>query len=206
MAGEYAITPVRHVSYPNRVLREAGLLAVRDEADGEQLDLAASRAWALVDHQFSHVFVAGGDAAAGRTRVAELFRGQPGIAEVLVGPQRGRYALDHPRSGEVILISTPDSWQAYYWWLSDDRAPAFARTVDIHRKPGYDPVELHFDPADQEHPAGRHAGQGLARRPGRRSLASGRCCSPRSRSCPPADALADTDVFDIVLGQFGVTM
>ena len=105
----------------------------------------------MVDHQFSHVFVADGDEQLAE-RVADLFRGQPGIAEVLVGAQRGRYALEHPRSGEVILISTPRSWQAYYWWLSDDRAPRFARTVDIHRKPGYDPVELFFDPATKSIP------------------------------------------------------
>ena len=86
VAGEYAITPVDHVSYPNRVLREAGLLDVRQEADGEYLDLETSRAWALVDHQFSHVFVAGGDRRVA-ARVADLFRREPGIAEVLVGDQ-----------------------------------------------------------------------------------------------------------------------
>ena len=50
------------------------------------------------------------------------------------------------------LISTPNSWQAYYWWIDDARAPKFARTVDIHRKPGYDPVELHFDIATKSIP------------------------------------------------------
>ena len=111
VAGEYAITPVDHVAYPNRVLREAGLLAVRDPrpasgcpAGGEELDLEASRAWAMVDHQFSHVFVSGGDPALAQ-RVAEVFRGQPGIAEVLLGEDLARYGLDHPRSGEVVLIS-----------------------------------------------------------------------------------------------------
>lgn len=143
---EYVITPVDHVTYPNRDLREAGLLQVRDEADGEHLDLAASQAWALVDHQFAHVFVRGGEADTVQ-RVADLFRGAPGLAEVLVGAELAKYGLNHPRSGEVVLISTPRSWQAYYWWFDDARAPGFARTVDIHRKPGYDPVELHFDPA-----------------------------------------------------------
>ncbi len=151
IAGEYAITPVDHVVYPNRVLREAGLLSVRQEPDGEHLDLAASKAWALVDHQFAHVFVAGGDGQTAE-RVAALFRNQPGIAEVLVGDQRGRYALDHPRSGEVILVSSPNSWQAYYYWLDDANAPTFARTVDIHRKPGYDPVELYVDMATRSIP------------------------------------------------------
>ena len=90
VAGEYAITPVDHVSYPNRVLREAGLLAVREADDGEHLDFERSRAFALADHQFSHVFVADGDEQMA-ARVADLFRGQPGIDEVLLGTQRGRY-------------------------------------------------------------------------------------------------------------------
>ena len=126
-------------------------MKVTEQADGEHLDLAASRAWALVDHQFAHVFVSGGDEGTVQ-RVAGIFRGLPGIAEVLVGDERSRYGLDHSRSGEVILISAPNSWQAYYYWLDDEKAPAFARTVDIHRKPGYDPVELHVDMATRTIP------------------------------------------------------
>ncbi len=202
IAGEYAITRVDHVTYPNRVLREAGLLAVRDEEDGEHLDFEQSRAFALVDHQLSHVFVAGGDEQLS-ARVADLFRGQPGIAEVLVGTQRGRYHLEHPRSGEIILISTPRSWQAYYWWLSDDRAPHFAGTVDIHRKPGYDPVELHFDPATQRIPLdaarikGSHGAPAVDRSQRSVLLAS-------EPTLFPGPAVADTDVFGIVLGHFGL--
>ncbi len=120
-ASEYAIVPVDHVLYPNRMLREAGLLKVREEADGEHLDFAASRAWALVDHQFSHIFVQPGDAQA-IDGVRRLFTGVPGVAEVLVGDQRAQYSMDHERSGEVIVISAPNSWQAYYWWLDDSRA------------------------------------------------------------------------------------
>ena len=187
VAGEYAITPVDHVTYPNRVLREAGLLSVCQQDDRELLDFSASRAWAMVDHQFSHVFVANGDPQTAE-RVAGLFRDQPGIAEVLVGDQRGRYALDHPRSGEVILVSAPNSWQAYYYWLSDDTAPAFARTVDIHRKPGYDPVELHIDMAARSIPLdaslirGSH-GSRLS------TSHSTRYCWRQSPSCPTAKRL-----------------
>jgi hypothetical protein len=202
VAGEYAITPVEHVAYPNRVLRQAGLLAVRDEAGGEELDLEASRAWALVDHQFSHVFVSGGDRRLAQ-RVAEVFRGQPGIVEVLLGDQLARYGLDHPRSGEVILISQPRSWQAYYWWLSDDRAPAWARTVDIHRKPGYDPVELCFDPVSRGIPldAGRikgsHGAPAVQREQRSVLLAS-------DPTLLPGVLVADTDVFGVVLRHFGL--
>jgi len=202
VAGEYAIVPVRHVVFPNRVLREAGLLAVRQTEEGELLDFAASQAWALADHQHAHVFVSGHDPAV-IDRVATLFRGLEGIADVLVGDQRGRYRLNHARSGDVILVSRPDSWQAYYYWLSDDRAPRFARTVDIHRKPGYDPVELHLDlstktiPLDASLVKGSHGAPALDR--GQRSvmLAS-------RPGLLPGVSMADTDVFDVVLREFGM--
>jgi hypothetical protein len=204
VAGEYAITPVDHVAFPNRVLREAGLLSVREQPDGEYLDLAASRAWALADHQFSHVFVADGDA---RTieLAAGIFRRQPGIAEVLVGDQRGRYGLDHPRSGELILVSAPNSWQAYYYWLADEKAPAFARTVDIHRKPGYDPVELHVDLATRSIPLdaalirGSHGAPAVDPTQQTVLLAS-------KPILPDGPTVSDTEVFGIVMRQFGVTM
>jgi predicted AlkP superfamily pyrophosphatase or phosphodiesterase len=151
VASEYAIVPVDHVAYPNRVLRAAGLLKTRAGEDGQHLDLLASDAWALVDHQFSHVFVRDRQPAVIR-RVGDLFRGQPGIAEVLSGEGLTRYALDHERSGDVVLVSAPNSWQAYYWWTDDAEAPGFARTVDIHRKPGYDPVEMFLDPATRSTP------------------------------------------------------
>jgi len=202
VAGEYAITPVDHVAYPNRVLREAGLLAVRQTDDGEHLDLEGSRAFAMVDHQFSHVFVADVDEQTIR-KVADLFRDQPGIAEVLVGTQRARYHLDHARSGVLILISTPRSWQAYYWWLSDDRAPRFARTVDIHRKPGYDPVELCFDPATKSIPLDATRIKGSHGAPADdRSQRSVLLASEPLRL--PGPTVADTDVFGIVLEHFGL--
>ena len=201
-AGEYVITPVGHVTYPNRILREAGLVAVREEDHGEHLDLAGSRAWALVDHQFSHVFVAGADPQV-TAKVADLFRGRPGIGEVLVGEDLSRYGLDHPRSGEVILVSTPESWQAYYWWLEDERAPAFARTVDIHRKPGYDPVELHFDPATKSIPLDATLVKGSHGAP---------AVDPSQRTVVLASqpgllasaSMTDTDVFGVVIEQFGM--
>lgn len=200
MAGEYAITPVNHVTYPNRVLREAGLLAVRQTDQGEELDLAASQAFALVDHQFSHVFVLDGQPAT-VARVVDLFRNRQGFAEVLWGEELARWHLAHPRSGEVVLVSTPESWQAYYWWFSDDAAPAFARRVDIHRKPGYDPVELHFDPASKGIPLDATLMKGSHGAPARD--ASQRTVLIASEpGLFPAETLADTDVFQIVWSRF----
>jgi hypothetical protein len=186
------------------VLREAGLLTVSQQAEGEVIDFAASKAWALADHQFSHVFVANGDQHT-IDQVAGTFRSQPGIAEVLAGHERGRYAMDHARSGEVIVISAPNSWQAYYYWLSDDRAPAFARTVDIHRKPGYDPVELHVDMATRSIPLDATLIRGSHGAPAVDAAQQTVLLASRP-ILPNKKVFVDTDVFGIVMNQFGVTM
>jgi predicted AlkP superfamily pyrophosphatase or phosphodiesterase len=212
-ASEYVITRVDHVTYPNRRLREAGLLAVEPREDGEHLDLATSRAWALVDHQLSHVFLSdpGPDLIG---QVVDLFRGQPGIDEVLAGEQRAKYQLDHERAGEIVLVSSPNSWQAYYWWLEDQKAPGFARRVDIHSKPGYDPVELHFDVATKSIPLDARLIRGSHGAPARHpsqhgivvasdaGLFSGRDASATSSGGQP---LRDIDIAPIVLAQFGIT-
>lgn len=202
VASEYTIVPVDHVVFPNRALREAGLLTIRESEGREFLDVAASPAWALVDHQLAHVFVRDADPRV-IDRVARLFRGQPGIDEVVVGDDRARYDLVHERSGEVVLISTPQSWQAYPWWLDDGRAPPFARRVDIHNKPGYDPMEMHLDLAamgislDAGLNRGSHGAP--ARHPAQRGVI---VASERGVFAGPA--LADIDVCELVLRQFGV--
>ncbi|MEX2026993.1 MAG: nucleotide pyrophosphatase/phosphodiesterase family protein, partial [Pirellulaceae bacterium] len=201
VASEYVIAPVDHVTYPNRVLRQAGLLSVKNVGDGERIDLAASKAWALVDHQFSHVFVKDGDPAT-IGKVADLFRGKEGIAEVLAGSERQKYSLDHVRSGEVILISAANSWQAYYYWLDDAQAPKFARTVDIHQKPGYDPVELHFDFATKSIPLDATLVKGSHGAPARSDAQRGILLSSQ-RGVLHEMSVADTDVHQIVLKQFG---
>lgn len=200
VASEYVITAVDHVTYPNRVLREAGLLAVREEEGLEYLDLEKSQAWALVDHQFSHVFVKDFDFhIAGK--VAELFQGQPGIAEVLVGDQQAKYRVQHERSGEVILVSTPNSWQAYYYWLDDQRAPKFARQVDIHRKPGYDPVELHVDMATRSIPLDATLIKGSHGAPVTSDAQRGILIASQAGVIGASD-VEDCDVCGIVLRQF----
>jgi predicted AlkP superfamily pyrophosphatase or phosphodiesterase len=201
IASEYAIVPVDHVLYPNRLLREAGLLKVRDEAGGEHLDFAASRAWALVDHQLSHVFVQPGDSAAVEA-VRDLFTDHVGVAEVLVGDERVRYHLNHERAGEVVVVSTPNSWQAYYWWRDDAKAPGLAKTVDIHRKPGYDPVELFFDPATRGIPLNAALVRGSHGAPVEHENQRGVILSSHAGMLG-SKTIADTDVFEIVLRQFG---
>ena len=202
-AGEYAITPVDHVTYPNRMLREAGLLTVQDTADGEVIDFEKTPAFAMVDHQVSHVYVQDADSET-IARVADVFRNQPGIAEVLVGEERARYRLDHPRSGEIVLVSTPTSWQAYYYWLSDDRAPSFARTVDIHRKPGYDPVELFFDPAAKCIPLDATLIKGSHGAPAVDASQRTVVIASDPTLFPAAETVHDTDIFNVVMRHFGL--
>lgn len=200
IASEYVITQVDHVTYPNRILRDAGLLALTETGGREQLDFANSDAWALVDHQFSHVFVKDKSKI---EQVAALFRGREGIAEVLVGEERAKYEMDHERSGEIILISMSNSWQAYYWWLDDSKAPAYARTVDIHQKPGYDPVELHFDFATKTVPLDATLIKGSHGAPAVEPSQRGVLLSSQKGVFVEAPT-ADTDVCDIVLRQFGI--
>jgi predicted AlkP superfamily pyrophosphatase or phosphodiesterase len=201
VASEYVITPVDHVLYPNRVMREAGLLKTRATDAGELIDYAASTAWALVDHQLAHVFV-NGDAAT-IERVAGLLRGQPGVAEVIDPRSAPQYDLNHARSGELVVVSTPNSWQAYYWWTDDAQAPTFARTVDIHRKPGYDPVELFFDPATRGIPLKAELVKGSHGAPPLEPSQRGVLLSSQ-RGVFVEGPTADTDVADIVLRQFGI--
>lgn len=144
VVSEYGITPVTDAVHINRALREAGLLRVRNEKGREQLDAGASDAFALADHQLAHVYINRADV---KTRVREILQGLDGVEHVLDNAGKARWGLDHERAGDLVAISEASRWFSYYYWLDDERAPDYARTVDIHRKPGYDPVELFVDPA-----------------------------------------------------------
>ncbi len=142
---EYGITDVSRPVDVNRLLRAEGLLTVHTQDGMEYLDPWTSRAFAVADHQVAHVYVRDpGD----RPAVAKLCAALPGVSEVLDESGKASNGLDHDRAGDLVLVAAPDSWFTYYYWLDDARAPDFARCVEIHRKPGYDPAELFFDPAD----------------------------------------------------------
>jgi predicted AlkP superfamily pyrophosphatase or phosphodiesterase len=141
---EYGITAVSTPVHINRALRETGLLRVRREGDGELLDPAQSDAFAVSDHQIAHVYVA----QPGRIEdVRRLVAALPGVERVLDRAEQAALGIDHPRSGELVALARRDAWFTYYYWRDDRNAPDFARLVEIHRKPGYDPVELFLDPA-----------------------------------------------------------
>ncbi|ONF64609.1 alkaline phosphatase family protein [Amycolatopsis keratiniphila] len=156
---EYGITNVHRPVDINRALRREGLLEVYTQAGMEYLDPWASRAFAVADHQVAHVYVRD---SADLERVRSIVGELTGVDEVLDREAQARYGIDHERAGELVAVADPDSWFTYYYWLDDARKPDFARGVEIHRKPGYDPAELFFDPEDKF--AKARAGLNLAKK------------------------------------------
>jgi len=144
IVSEYGIEPVNRVVEINRVLREMSMIRVREELGHELLDAGASRAFAVADHQVAHVYV---PSEADRRTVTERCRALDGVEAVLDVSAQRDMGLHHERSGDLVLVARAGSWFAYPYWLDDAHAPDFARTVDIHRKPGFDPLELFIDPA-----------------------------------------------------------
>jgi predicted AlkP superfamily pyrophosphatase or phosphodiesterase len=166
VVSEYGHVSVRRAVLPNRALNDEELLTVRPGPFGDQLDTFESRAFAVCDHQLAHVYVRDEEDV---PIVREILSALPGVARVLAGEERAEFGLCHERSGELVALSDPDAWFAYPFWPDDDRAPDYARTVDIHRKPGYDPCELFFDPK-LWWPKGRVAWRLLQKKLGFRTL------------------------------------
>lgn len=136
IVSEYGVVPVDDAIAINRTLREAGLLSLRTERGKELLDAGESEAFAVADHQIAHVYLKDPK----RTQeISDLLKAVDGVEEVHPG-------LGHERSGELVLIAKRNRWFSHDWWLKDSHAPDYQRTVDIHRKPGYDPRELFLDP------------------------------------------------------------
>lgn len=139
LLSEYGITNVSNPISLNRVLREAGLLQVRVERGLELLDAGASKAFAVADHQVAHVYINDASVAA---KVRSVVERVPGVELVLDREAQQKYGIDHERAGDLVLMADEKSWFTYYFWLDDAKAPDYARVVDIHKKPGYDPVEM----------------------------------------------------------------
>ena len=140
---EYGIEWVDRPVLLNRLLHERGLLKVQETSHGQLLDCGASDAFAVADHQVAHVYLRN---ASDVGKVKELLSGVEGVAQVLDRDAQAGLKIDHDRSGELVCVAEPGCWFAYHYWLDEARRPDFATTVDIHRKPGYDPTELFMDP------------------------------------------------------------
>ena len=143
LLSEYGISDVDHPVHINRVLREKGWITIKDELGLEQLDCGASQAFAVADHQVAHVYVNDPEIL---DSVKATLENVPGVDRVLDTDGKREMGIDHERSGDLIAIADANAWFTYYYWMEDAVAPDFARCVDIHRKVGYDPVELFIDP------------------------------------------------------------
>ncbi len=143
LLSEYGISAVDTPVHLNRLFREQGWLTIKEELGLELLDYGASRVFAVADHQVAHVYL---NDLTLENSVRSLLEKQSRIAEVWGAAEKKLHGLDHPRAGDLIAVAKERAWFTYYYWLEDRSAPDFARTVDIHRKPGYDPVELFLDP------------------------------------------------------------
>lgn len=143
LVSEYGITDVSEPVHLNRRFRSEGWITIKDELGLEILDCGASRAFAIADHQIAHVYI---NDPSIRSRVRALLENEPGVGQVLGKEELIGAGLWHPRAGDLVAVASERAWFTYYYWLDDSRAPDFARCVDIHRKPGYDPVELFLDP------------------------------------------------------------
>jgi predicted AlkP superfamily pyrophosphatase or phosphodiesterase len=168
VVNEYTHVPVDQPVYLNRVLREADFLVARDGPFGEQLETFASGAFAVCDHQIAHVYL-WYPIEPYLSTIRDLLLAQPGIDRVYVGEERADIGLNHERAGDLVVLAKPNAWFAYPFWFDDRRAPDYARTVDIHRKPGYDPCELFFDP-QRLWPKGRALGKIALKKLGLRTL------------------------------------
>jgi predicted AlkP superfamily pyrophosphatase or phosphodiesterase len=141
---EYGISPVSKPVHLNRLFRDRGWLSLKNELGRETLDYGGCRAFAVADHQIAHVYVND------RTvfgEVRHLLESTSGVEEVREVRKIWGHGIGATRAGDFIAVADQDAWFTYYFWENDALAPDFARTVDIHRKPGYDPSELFIDPA-----------------------------------------------------------
>ena len=139
LLSEYGITNVDRPVHINRELRKNGFLQIRIERGLELLDPGASKAFAVADHQVAHIYI---NDPSVMPQVRQILEQVPGIQLILNKEEQKQYHIDHERSGDLVVMADEHSWFTYYFWLDDAKAPDYARVVDIHKKPGYDPVEL----------------------------------------------------------------
>lgn len=139
LLSEYGIAPVNNPIHLNRLFRQHGLLGVRIERGLELLDPGASKAFVVADHQIAHVYI---NDPSVTDQVVSLLKNEAGIELILNKEEQAKYHINHERSGDLVLVAAENSWFTYYFWLDDTKAPDYARVVDIHKKPGYDPVEM----------------------------------------------------------------
>ncbi len=145
LLSEYGIVPVTQPIHLNRLFRDHGWLTVKEELGLELIDFGASPVFSVADHQVAHIYL---NNKSLKSKVVDLLKKIPEIDCIYSGEHElEAVGLNHTRAGDIVVEAKTDCWFTYYYWEDDSKAPDFARCVDIHRKPGYDPCELFIDPA-----------------------------------------------------------
>jgi predicted AlkP superfamily pyrophosphatase or phosphodiesterase len=146
---EYSFNDVNGAIPINVILRNNGLLNVRKIGEKEYVDFELSRAFAVVDHQIANIYI---KSPLDKERIVNILKNISDIDIVITEGEKKYFNIDHPRAGDIIIVANRDKWFSYYWWYDENMAPSFTRRVDIHRKPGYDPLELFVDPKKRSIP------------------------------------------------------
>jgi predicted AlkP superfamily pyrophosphatase or phosphodiesterase len=171
LLSEYGFNDVVDAIPINKILREKGLLQVRTIKGKEYIDYEYSDAFAMVDHQIAHIYLSNSSNSITKAKIKSALEDVSGIDNICDVGEKKKLYIDHQRSGDLIAIAEKDRWFSYYYWWSESeggyehqdnnkkisnsdigrfdensKAPSFTKTVDIHRKPGYDPLDLFIDP------------------------------------------------------------
>tara|TARA_B100001123_G_scaffold432311_1_gene555142 strand:+ start:1916 stop:3310 length:1395 start_codon:yes stop_codon:yes gene_type:complete len=219
LISEYGITECNKAVHLNRIFREQGWLTVREELGLELLDAGASRVFAVADHQIAHIYL---NDFKIKNEVQALLQSTEGVDTVMDIDSKTENGINHARAGDLIAVSEENAWFTYYYWMEDDLAPDFARTVDIHRKPGYDPLELFIDPKIK-FPKSRIAARLLQKKFGLRMLMDvvpldptlvngSHGCTPKDRADWPvlitgnntplnSNEIVNTDIHDVIINS-----
>lgn len=195
---EYGFNDVRTAVPLNLKLRDEDLLHTRTIQGKEYIDYELSSAFAMVDHQIAHIYVKEGFVEQARS----VLENTAGIDKILCSEGKKNLKIDHERSGELIAISDKDKWFSYYWWYDSEMSPVFAKTVDIHRKPGYDPVELFIDPKTKSIPLDPHLVKGSHGRPADPLTEEGYSVYISNRKSDNLKSNSPTSINCISIGQY----
>lgn len=135
----FGTTDVKDSVDLNLVLRRINMLDIREVGGKEYVDWGNSEAVAVVTHQIGHVYT---HTEKGAITVKSLLKEVDGIDMVLGEQEKKDLRIDHPRSGDLIVVARKDRWLNYHWWMDDAKAPPFYKHIGWSGKAGVDPLEL----------------------------------------------------------------
>lgn len=192
---EYSFNDVNGAIPINIILRNHGLLNVRKIGEKEYVDFEFSKAFAVVDHQIANIYI---KSPLEKEKIVNILKNISDIDIIITEKEKKSFNIDHERAGDILVVANRDKWFSYYWWYDENMAPSFTRMVDIHRKPGYDPLELFIDTKKRSIPFDTGLLKGSHGRPVNRTTQEGfSLYASNIRSNLPKDESNSVDVVQI---------